>query len=118
MAFPTLGSFIPQMVSKLGGRTDLNSSITRWLKDAYRDLAMSYPFETLESTFVATTTPGLDTYPYPTNTRGMKALTLINGTTPFSMKKKNIEVVRRYETGKRGTPAVWTPYGDNFIIRA
>src|SRR5262245_38016293 len=120
MLFPTLGIFIPQMQTKLGGRTDIDSDITLWLKDAYRDLTMSYPFETLEKTVdpPTFTTPGVDTYPYPSDARGMKALTIINGTTPFSLKKKNIEIVRRYETGRRGTPAVWTPYGANFIIRA
>jgi len=118
MAFPILGSFIPEVRFNLGNRTDLDDKISLWLRDAYYEIAMGYPLETLELTVENATVAGIDTYDYPDNARGLKALTLMNGRQPVNIVKKNIQVVRRYQINTPGIPSIWAPFGNSFIMRA
>lgn len=118
MSYPTLGSFVDAVRFNLGNRTDLNDRISNWLKLAYREIAMGYPLETLEETVTNYTVSGIDTYNYPDDARGLKALTLMNGVQTISLVKKNIQVVRRYQIDTTGVPSIWAPFKNTFIMRA
>ncbi len=113
----TIGDLVPKVKLKLGGRTDINARITEWLMDAYREIAMAYDFETLETSTSDICSPGSDTYLYPPQARALKSVVLMNGSTPVPIRKKNIQVVRRYQTGNPGLPALWAPFGNSYILR-
>lgn len=121
MAYPVLGDFIPDVRKNIGGRTDQDDNISKWLRDAYREIAGGYPLETLETSDQDVAVPGIDTYSYPENCRALKSITLVDsavtGATPIQPKKKNLQVVRRYPALPSGTPAVWAPFGLEYIIR-
>jgi hypothetical protein len=119
---PTLGDFIPQVKWNLGNRTDIDDKLSLWLRDAYREISMGYDLETLEVQGANVCVPGIDTYDYPVDARAIKALTLIDpsnsSATPVQPRKKNIEIVRRYQLGgSGGTPAVWAGFGGQYIMR-
>lgn len=121
MAESVLSDFIPQVRPKLGGRTDIDDRISQWLLEAYRELTMGYDFETMEKSTQDLTVPGTDIYAYPTDARALKAITLVDATvasaSPIQPKKKNIQVVRRYQVGIQGAPAVWAPFSSSYILR-
>ena len=119
MSYPTLGSFVPDVRFNLGGRTDINDNISKWLRDAYREIAMGYPLETLEESVQNSTVAGIDTYDYPPNARGLKSIVVLNGVNPVPLTKKNIQVVRRYQINTPGIPSIWAPFGPTtFMMRA
>lgn len=121
MGFPLLGSFATQVKDNLGGRADIDDKIARWLKEAYREIVGGYPLETLENSTEDLTVPGIDVYDYPTMARALKSITLVDpnntSATPIQPKKRNIQVVRRYQLPPRGTPAVWASFGTHYLLR-
>jgi len=118
LSYPTLGSFVPSVRFNLGNRTDIDDQISGWLRDAYREIAMGYPLETLEESTEDATVSGIDTYSYPENARGLKSLVVMNGVQPVPLTKKNIQVVRRYQINTPGIPSIWAPFGSQYIMRA
>jgi len=118
MSYPTLGSFVAAVRFNLGNRTDIDDQISLWLRDAYREIAMGYPLETLEVSVENSTVSGIDTYDYPDDARGLKSLVVMNGVQPVPLTKKNIQVVRRYQINTPGIPSIWASFGSQFIMRA
>lgn len=118
----TIEDLLPQVRMELGGRTDQDANIRQWIKDAYLDVGMTFPLETLEVSLTTQTVQDTDTYAYPNDCRAIKALTLMNNlstpASPVPLTKKNIQVVRRYQIGTTGVPAIWAPFGTNFMLRA
>lgn len=114
----TFDDQLPQLRFELGGRTDIDDRILGWQKEAYREIGMAYPFEELEESTQDITVPNVDAYDYPPTARAIKALTIVDGDSPYEVKKKNIIVVRRYQVNKPGRPAIWAPYGNQFLLRA
>lgn len=117
MSYPTLGSFVAQVRPKLGNRTDIDDRITQWLMEAYREISMGYDLETLEATVQNTMVSGIDTYAYPVGARAIKSLMFMNGVSPVIPTLKDIRVVRRYQINTFGVPAIWGPFGSNFMVR-
>lgn len=112
----TISDFVPKVRSRMGGRTDIDARITDWLAQAYQELA-EYDLETLETSDTFATVDGTDSYAYPTDARAIKSLVLLNDTTPVPLTKKNINIVRRYQTANEAVPAIWAPYGANILLR-
>jgi len=111
----TIGDRIDTVVSLLAGRTDKNSSISSWVMNSYRELAMSVPFEELEESDNPTLVPNIPTLDYPINARGIKALEIgfpfNNPQTSAPVIKRNKDILNRYIFTPPGQPAIWAPYG-------
>lgn len=117
MSFPTISSFIDPVRWNLGNRTDIDDRITGWIKQAYREIAMGFPLETLEQTESGTTAPGVSEYSYPQNARGLKAFVVFVNNQPIPLVPKNIEVIRRYQSISRGVPSIFCGFNDQAILR-
>lgn len=114
---PTIGDLVPKVRFELGNRTDIDDKITSWLIDAYRELCMGYDLETLETSVQNLTVSGIDTYAYPDDARAMKSLFVVQSNQPIEVKKKNIQVVRRYQVNGMGVPVIWAPFGSQYLVR-
>ena len=117
----TIADRVPIVQSLLGGRTDKSSLISQWLANGYRDLAHSIPFETLEDTQNSSCVASIDTYQYPPSARAIKAITLgvpaVNAASYRPLYKRNAAIIDRYSPVPTGVPAIWCPFGTNFIVR-
>ncbi len=117
MAYPTIESFIDDIRWALGNRSDIDARISGWAKEAYREIAMGFPLETLEEPYSSITVPGIAEYDYPDDARGFKSLTVLVGNQPVPVVKKNIEVIERYQTISRGVPSIWAGFSTQFVVR-
>lgn len=116
----TIGSLVSTVASLLGGRTDLNTKISGWIVDGYRDIAMTIPFETLEDTSEITTVSGFDSYDYPSGARGIKSVSVSLPGIPNSIRplwKRNIARIDRYPMVP-GMPSIWAPFGTQIVVRS
>ncbi len=117
----TIGDRVSNVISLLGGRSDISSSVSQWLASGYRDLAMSIPFETLEKTDQPLTVSGIDAYDYPADARAIKSITIgLPATNPTSfppLRKRNMAILDRY-TNVPGVPSIWAPFNSQFFLRA
>lgn len=117
----TIGDRVPIVADLLGGRTDKNDSISKWIASGYRDLAHSIPFETLEETIDDLTVFGQDTLLYPGTARAIKSITLgrpsVNPSSWTPLKKRNKAIINRYDTTKPGVPAIWAPFAQRMYLR-
>lgn len=112
----TLGTYVSKLAGKIGGRTDINDKITQWLMESYREIAMSYDLETLETSVEVTWVVGTAEYAYPDDARAIKAFTYLQGNSPVVVTKKDIRIVRRHPLAT-GAPAIWAPFGAEYILR-
>lgn len=117
----TIGDEVTVVASLLGGRTDLNSQISQWLANGYRDLASTVPFETLEETDNQVCVPNIGEYDYPSEARAIKSLTIqVPASSPASSRplyKRNVNIIDRYIGVNPGVPAIWAPYNQQMILR-
>jgi hypothetical protein len=118
----TIGSRVSTVASLLGGRTDLNTNISGWIANTYRDLANSIPFETLEATQAPTPcVPNSDTLDYPPDARAIKSITMgFPVGLPTSQRplyKRNAAIIDRYATTPTGVPSIWAPFGSQIVLR-
>jgi hypothetical protein len=116
MAPPLISDITPEVAYMLGNRTDLTigdpSKVDIWVRDAYLELAMNYPFDELEDSVNDNFVQGVDTYEIPTEGRGIKALTLVfpaGGREPRPIRRRHIRNIRRYQTTNQGPPAIYAP---------
>lgn len=128
MAYQTINALVNEVTLELGNRSDLAiipsgqtiSRVVLWIKEAYLDFAMSYPFEDLESTVPDQFVPNIDTYAYPDSARAIKTVNGQNADgTMFPVKRKHIRVVRRYTTNVNANarPAIYASYANTIIVR-
>lgn len=113
----TIGDLVPVVTSLLGNRTDLATKAAQWIKFGYYDLATTLPFETLEDTETNQTTYGIDSYDYPETARAIKSLSLSVQNAPRQLNKKNIQVIDQYQTQNPAVPAIWAPFGSQYVLR-
>ena len=111
----------PEVIAMLGNRTDITSRVYQWISDAYVELAMGYKFEELEDTRMPLTSAWVDTYPYDTDVRAVKTLSItFNLGTPAQTQRRlwrrNIRNIDRY-SNQPGSPAVYAPYNRSAILR-
>lgn len=122
----TLGDLAPDVVLKLGNRTDLNTGtnptrVIKWLWQAYKSLTMSYPFEELELTYEDAFIQGQDIYPYPADARAIITLSYKPGSNPQVLsqpvRRKHIRVIRRYSSTLQGPPSIYGPFNRTVLVR-
>lgn len=117
-----LNDFVSEVTLNLGNRTDIAPRVSIWLRDAYIDLTMTVPFEELQFTFDDIFQPTIDIYDYPTDARAIVTLSLspsmANPSTSQPIKRRNIQVVRRYSTSMNpGVPAIYAPFNRKILVR-
>lgn len=116
-----IGDRVGIVASLLGGRTDLNANISQWIANAYRELANSLPFETLELTANTQTLANIDTVDYPVDARAIKSITIgVPVSNPISFRplyKKNMAIIDRYAPSPTGIPSVWGPFAQQVVLR-
>lgn len=114
-----IGDSVATVQLNLGNRSDLASRISQWLAYAYIDLGMSYPFEELEDSVDDFFLPNIDVYDYPVTARAIKTISLTlaqNSQQP--VKRKDIKVVRRYNTtSQTGPPAIYGTRAKQILVR-
>ncbi len=116
MAFQQISDRTTHVREKLGKRTDIDTRINLWLGDAYLELGMGFSFEELLSTVDTPTTAGEvegtdDIYDYPSNTRAIKALTLIRSNDSRQpLIRRSIRLIERYSASTPGPPSIYAPY--------
>lgn len=118
MSYPVLSDFTDKVKFNLGNRSNIDDRIRNWLVDAYREIAMGYPLETLELSVVSSTVQDIDAYDYPDDARAIKALTITNNNSPVPLIPKNIQVIRRYQVTTTGVPAIWCGWQNQMLLRA
>jgi hypothetical protein len=111
----------------LGNRSDLTTRIYNWIWDSYLELGMSLPFEGLEKTLSATSTPltptivaGTDNYAYPTGVRAVKIITMLLTTGTSRLRRKNLEDIEDFSTAAAdyGQPSIYSPFENKIWLRA
>lgn len=116
----TINDRVSYVQSMLGERTDLATKIVTWLKDAYIELSMMYPFEELQDTQTTTidlTTGEFIAYPTPASTGGVRGVVIIElwdtlGTTfKWVLKRKSVRNLANYPPTPTGPPTVYAPFG-------
>jgi len=112
MAFQKITDRADGVKQKLGNRSDLTTRIYLWLRDAYIELAMAYPFDELLSTYDGVTIGGTSetgTYTYPTGTRAIRSLAIIDTSTKQSttLARKNIREIDNYSTTTKTKPSIY-----------
>ena len=123
----TIGDEVITVQGLLGGRSDKNAQISLWLANAYRDLATSIPFETLESTedhclpvSLLGEWPPYNRLKYPRDARAIKAVNLGQPahwpTAWRPIFKRNIDLVDRYTAVNPSVPAIWAPFGRYMVF--
>lgn len=116
----TFADYLPTVRRDLGGRTDIDDRIRTWMTESYREIAMNYDLETLQTNVAITFSPNVDpAFDYPADARAIKALTLVNQSTssPVELKKRNMAVIRKYPSTPGGTPAIWAPENNSIFVR-
>jgi hypothetical protein len=119
-----------RVIAMLGGRTDLQSRVEAWIRDAYIEIGMAYDFEELEEV-VETSVDGNNsnnTYDYPAyndgnnnwETRAVKNLVMLesnnaNNNQVIPLTKKGIDFVDRLPTAI-GRPAIYAPYKRQVVL--
>lgn len=130
---PLISDRVSRVTLMLGNRTDLDSRITSWLCDSYRELGMTYHFEELVDTVEETLVAGQTDYAYPTtdttkgslrsgySTRAIKALTIINPSNGnrIPLRYRDEKYIDRYPvlTTNWGPPSIYADYGKQAILR-
>ncbi len=115
----TIGDSVATVQLNLGNRSDLAARISQWLAYAYIDLGMSFPFEELEASIDDFFLPGIGTYNYPDQMRAIKtiSLTIAQGSQQ-PVKRKDIKVIRRYNTtSQQGPPSIYGTVGRTILVR-
>lgn len=117
-----LNDFVVPVTLNLGNRSDITSRVQQWVLDSYIDLCMTVPFEELQFSFNDIFSPTIDTYAYPADARAIITLSLNpsiqgNVNTSQPIKRKNIQVVRRYSNNAPGVPAIYAPFNRQIIVR-
>jgi len=112
MAFQKITDRAEGVKQKLGNRSDLAARIYLWLRDAYIELAMAYPFDELLSTVDVSTVGGTNetgTYTYPTGVRAIRSLALIDTSSKQSttLERKNIRIIDNFNTATLSKPAIY-----------
>ena len=103
---------------KLGNRTDIDTKIEEWYRDAYLEIAYGYPFEELEETVHDTMVKDIDAYDYPDEARGIKVITIEFDTGERRLRRRHIRNIERYQsTLAPGQPALYAPFGNQIIVR-
>jgi hypothetical protein len=117
----TIGDTVDDVKDLLGNRSDITARISRWIASGYRDIATTIPFETLEQTDNTFLVPNVDTYDYLQGARAVKSITLgFPAGVPQSwrpLRKRNVKILDRYNTSTPGTPSIWAPFNQQYIIR-
>lgn len=106
------------VTSMLGERTDLATKAKTWLKDAYLELSMVYPFEELQDTqtSVVDLTKG-EFLSYPTASGNVRGIVIIElwdtlGTTfKWVLKRSNIRKLANFPATPTGPPSLYAPFG-------
>lgn len=119
----TIADEVSIVADLLGGRTDQEANIERWIAATYRDIASTIPFETLEATentvLVANADAPID---YPTDARAIKSIVIgipaAAPTTQTPLYKRNVAIIDRYGTSSTGIPSIWAPFGNQIVLRA
>lgn len=115
----------PDALLELGNRADLDvgvpSRLDKWYRDSYIELAMSVPFETLETSILGAFTPNVDIYPYPGNIRALRApITMLDPDSGEGIQLSEVDIaIIRAETSpdNLGPPSEYCRFGRNIIIR-
>lgn len=114
----TLGDSVTPVVLLLGNRQDLAARVSQWLAYSYIDLGMSYPFEELEQAVDDQFLTGQDIYPYPAQARAIKTISMILfGQQSQPVKRKDIKIIRRYNSTIAGPPAIYGTIAKTMIVR-
>lgn len=102
--------------TKLGERTDIDTKINQWIRDAYIELAMAISFEELlTSSDVSTTTGEVlgvdDIYNYPANARAIKSIHIVRTDgSAYELRRKNVKYLDKYNTSTTGPPSIYAPW--------
>lgn len=123
----TIGDEVIPVVSLLGGRSDKTAQIAVWLANAYRDLASTLPFETLECTHIGVFPvtllgrwPAYNTIDYPEHCRAIKSINIGQpAPSPAAWRpvfKRNVNIIDRYASVNPSVPAVWAPFRDHLVF--
>lgn len=125
----TIADRIPRVRKRLGNRSDADSRILDWLRDAYIELGNGYCFAELEDYFEDAMIVGQDIYDYPTMdtlkgsihdtflTRAIRSLTVVlQSGSRIPLRRKSKKTIDVYSV-TNGTPAVYCSYAKQIIVR-
>lgn len=119
--YTTIADHIIPVVSLLGGRTDKNSDISKWILAGYRDIAHTVPFEDLEVVQATACVANIGTVDYPTDARAIKSVTLQfpvqNPVSNRPIYKRNKAITDRYAITPTGVPSIWAPFNYQMHLR-
>ena len=120
MAYQTISNREAGVKEKLGKRTDIDARIITWLRDAYLELGMAYPFDELLSSATTSTVAGTDEYNYPTGVRAIRRLSIIDNNQSILLDRKSIGYIDDFSTIAESRPsyyATWVTQGADEITR-
>ena len=125
MAFETITNHVAAVRQKLGNRTDIDTRIENWLRDAYRELAYAYPFDELyDSKDTSTIGPVGSTvtsrYDYPTSigvnnaeVRGLRSLAIIDSSNvSILLERRSIRYIDEYSTTVPSRPSIYATWAE------
>lgn len=105
----------------LGNRSNIDTQINQWIRDAYREIGNNFPLETLEISLDSVMSAGTYIYDYPSDGRAIKSISIQSDITnqagPIELVMKDIRYLQRYPLNQTGIPSLWAPFNRQIHVR-